>query len=197
MNTEPTDNFKQFMQILAKQPNTSDIYQKAKTGQFHYLFFSYLCWLSINHYGRLKKKEMQELITACQSWHSGVVTILSKLARTMDIKCIDNDLPKETKKIVDFAFNAELDMLENTTPQCHSKHKTEKQNINDVCHNLCSYINSNCLPFHLEDQKDILKLLNQCFDYTNHILIEQKLNDVIHQAKIKVIPTQQLTLADL
>ena len=197
MDKEKKIDFSLFMQSLANDPRTAQIYLKAKSGQFHYLYFSFMGWLSVNHTGRLSKKKIQALSQTCQSWHSGITCTLSKLARSMSVETIQQSLAEETHKILDFAFTAELKILEESAPSIRGKEKTDKQKISDFCHNMCTYITSTALKFSQEDRQDTLLLLSHCFNRKNHLLIEQKLSDAMLQAGIKITRTEQLTLADL
>jgi hypothetical protein len=197
MKTPHSTSLQLFIQTLSTNKHTSSIIQRMKKGDFKALFITFLTWLSTNHRGRLQKNDINKVIQSCESWHHGVVSVLSKLARTLDLSTIDQELPQETRKIYEFAFNAELQILtQSQSMQCFTTRST-KQNINDFCYNLTKYLKTNHIQLHNQERHDILILLTHSFGYDYHILIEQQLNASLSKAKINITSAEQLTLADL
>ena len=188
-----------FIQSLDQNPSTLPIHKKMHEGHFQSLIVSFLCWHSLSGYGRLTKQELTTIITSCETWHAGVVTVLSKLARSLKVKQFNNELPQETKKICEFAFNAELDILGKHISTKHKqiKNRNKKQMLNDSCQNIAKFIVISNFRFDHKEKSEALTLLDYCFGSDQHILTEQTFNDCLHQAKIKVTSSEQLTLADL
>ncbi len=197
MNTSKSITLQLFIQSLSANKQTLPIIKRMETGDFYALFITFLAWLSIKSRGRLPKSEINKIVLSCESWHNGVVTVLSKLARTLDLKTINQELPTETRKIHEFAFNAELQILTQSQSMSSYKPRSLKQNINDFCGNLTKYLKTNSIQFHNQERQDILTLLTYCFGQKNLILIEQQLNTALNKAKINTTSAEQLTLADL
>jgi len=197
MKTYQITSLPLFVQYLNSNKNTAMIINKMKTGDFNSLFYTFLAWLCCNNLGRLDKSTINQIIQSCESWHDGVIAVLSKLSRTIDTIHIDEELPKETKKIYDFAFNAELQILAQSQAMRTAKQKTVRQNISDFCNNLTKFIKINNIQLHHQERHEILELLAACFGPENLIRIEQQLTATLHKAKIKITSAEQLTLADL
>ncbi len=199
MDATQVPSLPHFIQSLHRNTETLPLHKKMQEGHFNCLIFSFLCWHSLNGYGRLTKQELTTITNSCESWHAGVITVLSKLARSLKLSNINQELPEEAKKICEFAFHAELDMLgkQIRIKQKPAKNRNTKQKLSDSCQNLAKYIMLSNSRFDHQEKMDVLTLLDHCFGTHHHLLIEQTLSDCLHQAKVKITSTEQLTLADL
>jgi hypothetical protein len=192
-----TPSLPEYVHSLNHQHHTAPIYHKIQQGAFNTLFIAFLIWHARVGHGRLSITSLKSLIESCESWHAGIVTVLSKLARSLDLANLDTELPKETRKLSEFAFKAELDMLAKHLTFDTIKNRSNKQKITDSCQNIVKFINLKSTRFDLNEKKDILELLNFSFTTEDHMSLEQQLNNALKNAKIKLSSTRQLTLADL
>ena len=66
---------------------------------------------------------------------------------------------QETRKICEFAFNAELDMLgkQISSKQKQAKNRNAKQKLNDSCQNIAKYIAISNTRFDHKEKTEALK----------------------------------------
>ena len=131
----------EYVHSLNHKHHTAPLFHKIQQGAFSTLFVAFLIWHAKTGHGRLSITSIKSLIESCESWHAGVVTVLTKLARSLDLVNIDKELPKETRKLSEFAFKAELSMLARHLIFDATKDRSDKQKITDSCQNIAKFIN--------------------------------------------------------
>ena len=187
-----------FFESLMHHPSTHPILASLHTKDMQTTLLLFLIWYSTNDFGRIRKRDIQTLRSASESWHNNVVKALSRLANTVDTQQFDDGIIQEAQNLNQFAIKAEMQMLEKTLQLTKKATRSIEQKLNDCCHNIAKYLVCINTQFDHALERKIQTILHACFPQPLHDRLEEQLRKTMQQSNVKIPSVQQqLSLHDL